>query len=99
MAGNFAALIPLDLKFLALKDLNPFKTVLKVQEAKSILRLDFTLSKYPHFDSTFLVKVRFSLDLAVPIVENYSMFCCISKYLTISTSNPVLISASISSCV
>ena len=27
--------------------------------------MDFTLSKYPHFNSTYLVKVRFSLDLAV----------------------------------
>ena len=41
--------------------------MLKVQEAKSILRVDFTLSKYPYFDSTYLVKVRFSLDLAVYI--------------------------------
>ena len=27
--------------------------------------MDFTLSKYPHFNSTYLEKVRFSLDLAV----------------------------------
>ena len=27
--------------------------------------MDFTLSNYPHFDSAYLVKVRFSLDLAV----------------------------------
>ena len=67
MAGNFAALLPIDPKFLELKDLNPFETVLKVQEARSILRVDFTLSKYPHFNSTYLVKVRFSLDLAVEI--------------------------------
>ena len=65
MAGNFAALLPIDPKFLASKDLNPYKTVLKVQEARSILRVDFTLSKYPHFNSTYLVKVRFPLDLAV----------------------------------
>ena len=36
MAGNFAALWPADSKFSALKDLNPFKIVLKVQEASSI---------------------------------------------------------------
>ena len=29
------------------------------------MRVDFTLSKYPHFNSTYLVKVQFSLDLAV----------------------------------
>ena len=48
-----------------MKDLNPFKTVLKVQGASSILRMSFALSKYPHFNSTYVVKVRFSLDLAV----------------------------------
>ena len=37
MASNFAALSPTDLKFSALKDLNPFKTDLEVQEASSIL--------------------------------------------------------------
>ena len=65
MAGNFAALLPIDLKFLALKDLNLFKTVLKVQEAKSILSVDFTLSKYPHFSSTYLVRVPFASTVAV----------------------------------
>ena len=65
MAGNFAALQPTDPKFSARKDLNPFTTVLKVQGASSILRVSFALSKYPHFNSAYLVKVRFSLDLAV----------------------------------
>ena len=50
-----------------MKDLNPFKTVLKVQGASSILRMGFALSKYPHFNSAYLVKVRFSLDLAVQL--------------------------------
>ena len=49
-----------------MKDLETFKTVLKVQGASSILRVDFSLSNYPHFNSAYLVKVRFSLDLAVP---------------------------------
>ena len=48
-----------------MKDLNPFKTFEKVQGASSILRMGFVLSKYPHFNSAYLVKVRFSLDLAV----------------------------------
>ena len=42
-AGNFAALSPTDPKFLALKDLNPFKTVCKVQKTSSILRVGFAL--------------------------------------------------------
>ena len=48
-----------------MKDLNPFKIVLKVHGASSILRMGFALSKYPHFNGAYLVKVRFSLDLAV----------------------------------
>ena len=37
----------------------------KVQEASSIVRVGFALLKYPHFKSTYLVRVRFSLDLVV----------------------------------
>ena len=37
----------------------------KVQETGCILRVDFTQSKKPHFNSAYLVKVRFSLDLGV----------------------------------
>ena len=65
MAGDFAALQPTDPKFSAMKDLIPFTTVLKVQGANSILRMSFAMSKYRHFNSAYLVKVRFSLDLAV----------------------------------
>ena len=61
MARNFAALQPTDLKFSASKDLNPFTTVLKVQGANSILRVSFALSKYPHFNSAYLVRVPFLL--------------------------------------
>ena len=39
IAGKFAALRPTDPKFLALKDLNPFQTVSKVQKTSSILRV------------------------------------------------------------
>ena len=48
MASNFAALWPTDPKFLAVKDLNPFSTVYKVQEDSRILRMGFDLSKWPH---------------------------------------------------
>ena len=48
MACNFAALWPTDPKFLAFKDLDPFLTVSKVQEASRILRMGFSLSKWPH---------------------------------------------------
>ena len=48
MAGNFAALWPTDFKFLAIKDLNRIKKYTKNQEAASILRVIFALSKLPH---------------------------------------------------
>ena len=40
MTSNFAVLWPTEPKFLALKDLNPFSTVFKIQEAGSILKVD-----------------------------------------------------------
>ena len=51
MASNFAALWSTEPKFSALKDLNLLKTVSKFQEASSILKVGFTLSKWPHFIS------------------------------------------------
>ena len=44
MARNFAAILPIDPKFSALKDLNPFKTLPKAQEASSILTVGLALS-------------------------------------------------------
>ena len=43
-ASNFVALSSTDPKFSALKDLNTFSTVSKVQEAGSILKVGFALS-------------------------------------------------------
>ena len=48
MAGNFAALWPTDPKFSAFKDLNLLKKHIKNQEASSILRVVFILSKSHH---------------------------------------------------
>ena len=48
MASNFEALWPTDSKFSELKDLNPFLTDWKVQEASRMLRIGFALSKWPH---------------------------------------------------
>ena len=55
MAG--AALCPTDSKFSALKILNPFKTVSKVQEARRILRVAFALSKGPHLHRAYSLGV------------------------------------------
>ena len=71
-AGNFAALWPTDPKFLALKDLNPFKTVSKVQKTSSILRVGFALSKWPHFNSAYLLRVPYSSGIAV----YFFLSCC-----------------------
>ena len=45
MASNFAAFRSSDPKFSALKNLNPFKTVYKIQEAISILKVGFARLK------------------------------------------------------
>ena len=64
-ASNFAAPWSTDLKFLAFKDLNPFSRCAKFQEATSILRLSFALSKWLHFDSVHLLGGPFVLLLIV----------------------------------
>ena len=48
MAGNFAALWSTDPKFSAFKDLNLLKKHTKNQDASSILKVVFALSKSPH---------------------------------------------------
>ena len=46
MAGNFAALWHTEPKFLSIKDLYLLKKYIKNQEASSILKVDFAMSKY-----------------------------------------------------
>ena len=71
-ADNFAALWPTDSKFLALKDLNPFKTVSKVQKTSSILRVGFALSKWPHLHRAYVVGgCIFNLGTVWPNVSNW----------------------------
>ena len=52
-ASNFAALWPIDPKFSAFKDLIFFSTVIKIQEASSILKVSFAFSKWPHFHRAY----------------------------------------------
>ena len=56
-ASNFAALWPLHLKFLEVKDLNLSLKFFKFQGAGSILRVGFAWSKWPHFQRVYLVTV------------------------------------------
>ena len=65
MASNFTTLWSTDSKFLALKNLNPLKTVLKFQEASSVLKMGFALSKWPHLHRAYLVTVREYLSQSV----------------------------------
>ena len=65
-AINFAALWPADSKFSALKDLNLLKKHTKNQEASSILRVVFTLSKWPHLHREW-PKKRVFLQGTVPL--------------------------------
>ena len=53
VAGNFAALWLTDPKFSAFKVLNLFKKYTKNQEASSIFRVVFALSKWPHFHRAY----------------------------------------------
>ena len=75
-ASNFAALWPTDLKFSAFKDLKPFSKCVKFQEVTSILRLCFVLSKWPHFDSGYLLGGPFGLHLIVHEVERVKNWFC-----------------------
>ena len=66
MAGNFTALQPREFKFLATKDQNLFKKYTKNQEASSILRVVFAISKWPHLHKAYLVTVCEYLSQVVP---------------------------------
>ena len=71
LAGNFAAIQPTDSKFLAMKDLNLLKKYIKNQEASSILRVKFDLSKWPHLHKPYLVTVQEYLSKAVTHDERW----------------------------
>ena len=80
-AGNFEAIWPKDLKFSAIKDLNCLKKYAKYQEASSILKMGFALSKRPHLHGAYVVTVPFILILAVlhylvtMVMEELQKFC------------------------
>ena len=65
MASNFAALWPTDPKFSVFKDLIFFSTVSKIQEASSILKVSFALSKWPHFHMAYEATVCKQTSAAV----------------------------------
>ena len=71
--SNFAALSPTDPKFSALKDLITFLTVSKVQEAGSILKVGFALSKGPHLHRAYLVTVYNQNFIAVYAISNQNL--------------------------
>ena len=69
--GNFEAIWPKDLKISAIKDLNRLKKYAKNQEASSILKVGFALSKYPYFNSAYVVSSGFGcLYLYVKMMGN-----------------------------
>ena len=61
----------LAIKLWALKDLNPLQIESKVQEASIISRVGFALSKWPHFNSIYLVRVPFLNGIAVQIWSKF----------------------------
>ena len=72
-ANNFAVLWSIDPKFLALKDLNLLKKHTKNQEASSILRLVFTLSKWPHLHREWPKKRYFSQCQGLHLKRNFTV--------------------------
>ena len=57
--GNFEAIWLKDLKISAIKNLNCLKKYVKYQEASSILKVSFALSKYPYFNRAYVVSSGF----------------------------------------
>ena len=70
IASNFAALWPTDPKFLTLKDLNPLKKYSKNQEASSILKVVFVISKWPHLHRAYLLWIWYSYLQTVGVCQN-----------------------------
>ena len=52
------------------KDLESIVNILSVQETGCILKIDFDLSKWPHFHRAYVVTVPFILILAVAVLAN-----------------------------
>ena len=84
MVSNFVFLWPTDPKFSAFKDLNPFSTMSKVQEASRILKMGFTLSKWPHLlhkmgfvDSLTHTTVHLPINMIYRNQKNVRFICCI----------------------
>ena len=53
---NFEAIWSKDIKFSAINDLNRLKKYAKYQEASSIFKVCFALSKWPHLHKAYVVK-------------------------------------------
>ena len=87
MAGNFAAHWPTDPKFSAWKDLNLLKKHTKNQEASSILRVVFALSKWPHLHREW-PKRRFHVTVAVcNLNSNYPHFISLAAKKSIFSAS------------
>ena len=69
-AGNVVAHWPTDPKFSVLKDLNFLKKHTKSQEASSILKVVFALSKWPHLHRAYLVTCNIAPAPAQCFVSN-----------------------------
>ena len=79
--SNFAALWPNNSKFLAKKDLNLLKRYTKNQEASSILKVDFALSKWPHLHRKCENERFVLLSIVYKNVSNLLfIFCTVSSH-------------------
>ena len=65
LASNFKAFWPTDPIFTAFIDLNLSKKYTKNQEAGSISKVIFALSKWPHLHRVYLIRVPYSFSISV----------------------------------
>ena len=89
-ASNFEALWPTDFRLTAIKDLNLLKKRTKNQEAGSILKVSFALSKRPHFHRAYLVTIRMRMSTAVlsfPLKLSLFLLCSCKSIAVFASSS------------
>ena len=77
----------MDLKFSALKDLFPFSIVSKIQDASSILKVAFYLSKRHHLHRAYLETVAFRTQAHSSYFNYHSILEAILSKLFILKTN------------
>ena len=77
-------------KFQPIKDLNRLKKYFKYQEASSILKVGFTLSKYPYFNRAYVVCSGFGC-LSLYVVTVYNQNFIVDEFVWMFPCNELLL--------